>query len=120
MKHPESPLKSWPRPHYQPGGGDAWLFYVVCGRVDTAAALPRSAYRSEGIPAGLKVMSYGPTVHPGTVVSFQNGYLWDQLKETKPELAAHIAAQDSCIVLQGTLMIGNWFLAARLYLTLRG
>jgi hypothetical protein len=102
MKQPESPLKSWPRPHFQPGGGDAWLFYVVYGRVGTAAALSRSAYRSEGIPDGLKVMSYGPTVHPETVVSFQNGYLWDQLKETKPELAAQIAAQESCIVLQGT------------------
>jgi hypothetical protein len=101
MKHPEPSLGGWPRPYFQPGGGDAWLFYVVYGRVDTTAALSRSAYRSEGAPHGLSVMSYGPTVHPETVGSFRDGYLWDQLKETDPELAADILNQDSCIVVQG-------------------
>jgi hypothetical protein len=101
MEHSESSLKTWRRPHFQPGGGDASLFYVVYGAVDAAAPLSSSAYRCAGIPDGLKVMAYGPNVHPETVDSFRNGYLWDLLGETDPELAATIAHQDGCIVLQG-------------------
>src|SRR3974377_1954986 len=48
MKHPKSSLRPWTRPNYQPGGGDACLFYIVYGRVDTTAAISRSAYRAEG------------------------------------------------------------------------
>lgn len=69
-----------------------------------SAPLSRSIYRSDGIPDGLSVVLYGPTVHPETVASFRNGYLWDQLKKREPELASHISAQDSCFVLQGTFM----------------
>jgi hypothetical protein len=102
MKHSESSLSSWPRPHFQPGGSDALLFYVVFGKVDRTAALSRSAYRSEGIPDGLSLMTYGPSVHPETVGSFRDGYLWDQLKKADPELAANISSHDTCIVLRGT------------------
>ena len=45
MKHPESSLKSWARPHYQPGGGDAWLCYVVYGRVNSGSLFLSSSQR---------------------------------------------------------------------------
>jgi hypothetical protein len=101
MKHPDSSLDTWARPHFQPGGGDAFLFYVVYGSVDADAPLSRSAYRCAGIPDALKVMRYGPTVHPETVDSFRSGYLWDELGRTESELASKIADQKSCVVLQG-------------------
>ncbi|MBI3985879.1 MAG: hypothetical protein HY343_03090 [Lentisphaerae bacterium] len=96
-------LASWDRRYFTPGGGDAFLYYVVFGRVDTAARLSRSKYRSGGIPAGLNVMTYGPTVHPEVVVSFQEGYLWEELRTANNDLATCISSQDSCIVLRGSI-----------------
>lgn len=47
-------------------------------------------------------MGYGPNVHPEIVDSFREGYLWDDIQQTDPELASNISAQDSCLVLRGT------------------
>ena len=55
MEKHTTELASWDREYYARGGGDALLFYVVYGRVDVAAPLSRSKYRSEGIPDGLSV-----------------------------------------------------------------
>ncbi len=102
--HPtcKSKLKTWDRKDFEPGGGDAFLSYVVYGRIDTTAPLSRSKYRSEGAPKGLEVMAYGPNSQPEVPASFREGYLWEQLKVSNPGLATTIAAQDACIVLRGT------------------
>ena len=102
METQKPELASWDRKHYKPGGGDALLFYVVYGRVDAAAPVSRSKYRSEGIPDGLDVMAYGPNSHPEVPGSFREGYLWEKLRTGNPPLAETIAAQDSCIILRGT------------------
>ena len=102
MENQEPELESWDRRHYAPGGGDAWLFYVVHGRVDTTAPLFALKYRSEGIPDGLEVMGYGPQSNPEVPGSFREGYLWEQLRSGNPALANAIATQDSCIILTGT------------------
>lgn len=95
-------LESWERGHFKPGGGDAFLFYVIYGHVDTEASPSSSKYRTEGIPEGLDVMAYGPNAHPEVPASFCEGYLWDQLRSTNPKLAETIAAQNSCLILRGT------------------
>lgn len=95
-------LEVWGRKHFEPGGGDAFLFYVVYGRVDTAAPFSRSKYRSDGIPDGLDVMAYGPNSNPEVPGSFREGYLWERLESADPGLARIIATQDSCLVLRGT------------------
>ncbi|MGV3757361.1 MAG: hypothetical protein ACO1QS_18430 [Verrucomicrobiota bacterium] len=102
MKPSEPSLTSWPRPHFQAGGGDAFLLYVVYGQIDRTAALSRSKYRCDGIPAGLTVEAYGPETHPDIVASFREGYLWEELKKNQPDLAARISQADSCLVLKGT------------------
>jgi len=102
MKQMKPELESWDRKHYQPGGGDAFLYYVVYGHVNTAATLSRSKYRTDGIPKGLDVIAYGPNSNPEVPGSYRDGYIWDQLKSANPELAAKVAAQDSCIILRGT------------------
>ncbi len=102
MEAQKSKLKSWNRKHFAPGGGDAFLFYVVYGRVDTTKPLSRSKYRSEGLPDGLEIMAYGPNLHLEVPASFREGYLWDQLRFADPRLAATLAEQDTCIVLRGT------------------
>ena len=96
-------IEDWPRKYYQPGGGDALLFFVVYGAVNTTAPLSRSKYRIEGIPDGLDSMSYNSNAHPERVDSFREGYLWEKLKKENPDLAAQVAAQDTCILLRGTI-----------------
>ncbi len=98
------PLSEWPRRHYVPGGKNPFLFYVVYGRVDTTKSFSASAYRSNGIPDGLDVMSYGPTEHADVVATFRDGYLWEQLTAENPNLAAMVAAQDSCLIVRGDVV----------------
>lgn len=102
MEEQRPELEPWDRKHFKHGGGDAFLFYVVYGQVDTAAPLSRSKYRSDGIPHGLDVMTYGPNSNPEVPGSFREGYLWERLQSSDPKLANAIATQDSCLVLRGT------------------
>src|SRR5215472_17631257 len=97
----EATLPDWPRPRRTPGGKDAFLFYVVYGRVDTTRDFSVSRYRFAGISAGLDAMAYGPTAHPEVVASFREGILWNELTASKPHLAREIAAQESCLILRG-------------------
>jgi hypothetical protein len=87
-----------------PGGKHAFLSYVVYGRVDTTQALSRSKYRSNGIPDGIDVMSYGPAEHADQVAAFRSGYLWNELTTEAPNMAAKIAAADRCLVLKGVII----------------
>jgi hypothetical protein len=95
------PLTDWPRQHYSPAGGDAWLFYVIYGDVDITASLSRGKYSSNGAPDGIDVMSYGPTSHPEVVASFREGYAWNSFAHDNPALAAKVAAQSNCLVIVG-------------------
>ena len=102
MSSSHSVLEPWERKYYRPGGGDAFLFYVVHGPVDTSAPMSRSKYRSEGVPSDLDVFSYGPDIHPEVPASFCEGYLWEELNQTDPALGTTISKQDSCLILKGT------------------
>ena len=97
------PLEDWSREYYQPGGGDALLYYVVFGSVDTTIPVSRAKYRSEGIPDGMDSTSYDYSAHPERLDSLREGYHWEKLKKEDPELAALVSIQDRCIVLRGTI-----------------
>jgi hypothetical protein len=94
-------LPSWPRKYFEPKGGNPFLFYVVFGEIDQSVPLSASHYRVAGVPDELEVVSYGPGSNPDGVHSFCEGYLWNNLKLTDPELAGKISRQKSCFVLRG-------------------
>jgi hypothetical protein len=96
-------LETWPRPHYAPGGGTPFLFYVVFGAATGELRLSRSKYRCAGVPRGLEVAEYDAGAHRALLDDYRSGYLWDELQEGDPDLAATIAAQDRCVVLRGEL-----------------
>jgi hypothetical protein len=95
-------LPDWPRPQYQPGGGQPFLFFAVYGDVDTSAPLSSSRYRCGGFPEGIDLMGYGPDQHPEVVDSFRNGYLWREFEKEKPDLADEVTAAERCVILRGT------------------
>ena len=98
-----STVEDWPRPYYRPGGGDAFLFYVMYGPTPQDFSISSSKYRCNGIPPGLALSSYGPTSDPEVVSSFCSGYLWDELQRTNAKLANEVANQSECLVILGTI-----------------
>ncbi|MEM7084483.1 MAG: hypothetical protein AAF465_17310 [Pseudomonadota bacterium] len=48
-------------------------------------------------------MTYGPDQHPEVPASFLEGYLWDQLQDDDPHLAALVEDQNECIVIRGSV-----------------
>lgn len=93
-------IQSWEREHYEAGGGDPFLFYVVYGDINMSEGLSRSKYRLERKPEELELMAYGSN-DPEAVNSFREGFLWETLSESDPGLAEEIAAQESCYVIRG-------------------
>lgn len=95
-------LQRWEREYYETGGGDPFLFYVLYGTIDHQVPLSRSQYRSQGMPEGLQIMTYGPSKHPQVPSSFREGYLWEKLQKLDPSFAESIAMQDSCMIFKGS------------------
>lgn len=96
------PLPPWDRRAFVAGGGEPFLFYVVYGDINPKAPLSRSKYQCEGVPEGISMMSYGPTMHPEIPRSFCEGFLWDELLAQDPKLADAVQQCHRCIVLRGT------------------
>jgi len=99
----DNALPNWQRPHYEPGGGKPFLFYVVFGAAVEDLKLSRSKYRCDEVPPGLELLSYGPDSHPEVLDQFRSGYLWEELQESEPALHKSIGAQQQCVIIRGTL-----------------
>ncbi len=97
-----SELGRWERKFYSAGGGDPFLLYVVYGIVDSSIPLSRSTYRSNGVPDGVELMSYGPGNEPGVPGSFREGYPWTEWVAEDPELAATAEDATHCMILRGS------------------
>ena len=97
-------LADWSRPHFRPGGGDAFLFYVVYGHVPPNLSISRSKYQCDGVPDGIDLMSYGPSSNPQVVQSFLEGYVWDTFVRKTPEIAAAVTSQTECLILRGSVV----------------
>jgi hypothetical protein len=96
-----SPLETWKRSAFVPGGGDPFLFYVIYGSATNDIPMSRKTYRSNGEPDGLQIMEYGPRSHPEVPAQFREGYLWDEFMAEDPTTAKLVAACESCLVLRG-------------------
>lgn len=99
----KTPPPSWPRPHFIPGGGNAFLFYVVFVEEPATWAVSGSAYRTTGIPPGLDVMAYGPGGNPQVIDGFREGPLGDRLADQAPDLVAPVTEARGCVVFRGQI-----------------
>lgn len=83
-----SKLKSWPRPHHTPGGGDALLFFAVFGKFDLEKPLSASKYRSAGPGDWLDVTHLNRADAPEVFAGYQSPPMWDLFVRDAPVTAA--------------------------------
>jgi hypothetical protein len=111
------------RPQYSPGGGSAFVYFVVFGVKPPDSPLSGSKYRVAGIPPELKISHYQAPKSQELLDGFREGPLWDELRLREAGLAAAIAEQNQCVVIHGefgdrpdlnylrdTIGIATWFL----------
>jgi hypothetical protein len=81
-------LKSWPRPHFAPGGGKALLFFVVFGELDLSKTISQSKYRSNGPGNWLQMVHLTRDKDAKTIAGYQSGPTWELLVRDAPVTAA--------------------------------
>lgn len=89
-----SNVDKWTREKWSPGGGDAFLFYVIYGDVDVEVP---------SLPEGSDVRRLTRAEHGPYLANFEEGYVWDQLVKDDPELASKVKQSGSCLIVQGTV-----------------
>lgn len=93
-------LKSWPRPHFAPGGGDALIFYVVFGDFDLEKPFSASQYRSNGPGDWLDVFQLTRDENADDIADYQSGPIWDQLTRDAPVTAAEALKAPQAVVVR--------------------
>lgn len=91
-------LPSWPRPHYQPGGGTPFLFYKLHGDFAEMPAISRSKYRTAGLPGGLDTFLVTRETDPALFELGLGPVFGDALE---PSLRAAIAAAPHAVIVRG-------------------
>jgi hypothetical protein len=96
-------LSDWNRPHFQQPGGKPFLFYVVFGEFGEIPILDSTKYRSAGVPAGFELSRSDRKREPDALTRFQEGYLWDCLREENAELAILVMKSPESLILRGEI-----------------
>ena len=94
-------LKSWARPEYEEGGGDAFIFYVIYGSFPGEIQISRAKYRTEGLPPGITLRKLTRAEHP--VLPFTDSFYADILRDKNPNLFILVEAAPECLILKGTV-----------------
>lgn len=89
----------WQRPLYSPGGGDAFVYFVVFGADADLLEVSTDEHRVHDVPEGVDAHELGPD----WVQSFFEPPMGDELRARDPESAAEAEQAESCIVVTGTV-----------------
>ncbi len=103
--HKKTPsyLHSWPRTHYQPGGSNALVYFVLYGRFQEGAEVSARTYHTGGFPAGVELQHFTRTQMPefpftqdifAKTAGKDNPALFDQLKKAPECLVFHGEVKD--------------------------
>lgn len=96
-------LRSWPRPHWKPGGGDAFLMYQVFGDFEGDFEVDQETHRSQGLPEGVQFTRYERNEHPDEFAWFKGLHLWQDLVSKEPDLAEAVDAATGSLRIQGSV-----------------
>jgi hypothetical protein len=88
---------SWPRSRYVAGGGDALVYFEVCGQFESALQISREKYNSEGAPEGVDV-----SVQPNDLTRWE-GPMLEALRESDPDAARAIEAAPQVVTILGRI-----------------
>jgi hypothetical protein len=91
-------LKSWPRPHFTPGGGNPFLFYCVFGNFDLSKDFAKSKYRSNGPGDWLGVFHL---TKPEEIAPHRAGPIWKHLERDSPVTAAEAQKATQAVAVRG-------------------
>jgi hypothetical protein len=97
------PLPSWPRRYFEPGGGNAHLFYAIHGRFREMPQISRARYRCDGVPAECDLQIYARTTQPEVFEIGLDNYLGAMLRKDDPTLFDAASSSEQCLVLRGEL-----------------
>jgi hypothetical protein len=96
-------LPRWERPHWEPGGGDAHLFYKLHGDFSRPPTVSRSRYRTEGPPATVELTTFTDADSPDAFAFGLDDFFLDDLRATRADLAAAVARAPQALVLRGAV-----------------
>jgi hypothetical protein len=97
--HPTADPDEWSRPLFTPGGGDAFVYFVVFGADGDLLEISTDEHRVDEVPDGVDAHELGPD----WVQSFFDEPMGGQLRARDPDTAAESERAESCIVVTGTV-----------------
>jgi hypothetical protein len=92
-------LKTWERVHFEPGGGNAMILYVVYGAFTSEPSISGKEYRTAGVPRGIEMRKLNRKQQP--VLPFTDGDFANVVRKDKPSLFAQIEQAPECLILPG-------------------
>ena len=95
------PEAAWGRPHYAPGGGDATVLYAVFGDFPQPLHLDAAAYRSAGLPVGVRLTADDRWDGQSSVETVCGGWLAHDLRDQHPALYDAVQNAPACLTLIG-------------------
>lgn len=90
----------WGRPHFETGGGDAFVFYVIYGGGLDELELSAKKYRTHGLPEGVEAFGQ-KRGDPGSAFELCEGLFGDMLAAEMPAVAESVKKADRCTVVRG-------------------
>ena len=96
-------LPDWPRDHYRRTEQKAVLFYVAFGEFVPQLTLDVTKFRSSGLPPGCELTVLTRSKHKDYISNLCEGYVWNELRRERPELASNALAASACAALKGEL-----------------
>jgi hypothetical protein len=94
---PTPPL--WTRPRFQPGGGNAMVFYALYGTFPKTIQVSGEKYRTAGVPKGIRIKKV--TREDKADFPFTGPGITRLLQPQNAELAAAIQRAPECLILTG-------------------
>lgn len=97
-------LESLERRYFEPGGGDAHLFYKVHGTFTGELSISRSRHRCAGLPEGCELQSFARSQHPEVLgMGLDDNWIGAEFRRSDAALAAETAATEQCLILRGVV-----------------
>lgn len=106
MTGPEATVEEeiWRRAFWKPGGGDAFLYYVVFGQFPPEVRLDAARYRIRQVPDWLELHRLMRAEHGEHLAGYYSPPFMDRpLEELAPDTVTSIQTAPECLVLRGEI-----------------